>query len=100
MLERFVSGRQTGVDQAAWRAVRATGIPTGGWIPRGFLTEDGPRLDTATVRRKSLRGKLGLPDNPAVDAGERNEWACRITDSPLPDVRAWNAGAVEVDHGL
>ena len=37
-----ISGGQTGVDQAALRAARSCGIPTGGWAPRGWLTEDGP----------------------------------------------------------
>jgi hypothetical protein len=41
MLDKIISGGQTGADQAAWRAARAFGIPTGGWMPQGFLTEDG-----------------------------------------------------------
>jgi hypothetical protein len=43
MLEKVISGGQTGADQAGWRAARAAGIPTGGWMPKGFLTEAGPR---------------------------------------------------------
>jgi hypothetical protein len=43
MLDQIISGGQTGADQAAWRAARAFGVPTGGWMPQGFLTEDGPR---------------------------------------------------------
>jgi hypothetical protein len=42
MIERVISGGQTGVDQAALRAARAAGIPTGGWAARGWATEDGP----------------------------------------------------------
>jgi hypothetical protein len=49
MLERVVSGGQTGVDQAAWRAARRCGIPTGGRMPRGWLTEDGPRPEFAAL---------------------------------------------------
>ncbi|MEZ5286754.1 MAG: putative molybdenum carrier protein [Vicinamibacterales bacterium] len=37
-----VSGGQTGADRAALDAARARGIPTGGWVPRGRLAEDGP----------------------------------------------------------
>ena len=44
-VEKVVSGGQTGADQAAWRAARARGIATGGFMPRGFFTEDGPRPD-------------------------------------------------------
>jgi hypothetical protein len=42
MIERVISGGQTGADQGALRAARACGIPTGGWALRGWLTEDGP----------------------------------------------------------
>lgn len=45
MLERVISGGQTGADQAGWRAAKRCGLPTGGWMPAGWLTEDGPRPD-------------------------------------------------------
>ncbi len=44
---RIVSGGQTGADQAGWRAARSLGLRTGRWIPRGFETEAGPRLEFA-----------------------------------------------------
>jgi len=34
----IISGGQTGADQAAWRAARSAGLPTGGVMPLGFLT--------------------------------------------------------------
>jgi hypothetical protein len=49
MLEKIISGGQTGADQAAWRAAAACGIATGGWMPKGFLTEDGNRPEFATL---------------------------------------------------
>lgn len=49
MLELVLSGGQTGVDQAALRAAHAVGLATGGAMPRGFLTEDGPRPDLAEM---------------------------------------------------
>jgi hypothetical protein len=49
MLAKIISGGQTGADQAAWRAAKAYAIPTGGWMPKGFLTEDGPRPDFAEL---------------------------------------------------
>lgn len=39
MIEKIVSGGQTGVDQSALRAARAAGIATGGWAPKGWLVE-------------------------------------------------------------
>jgi hypothetical protein len=47
VLEKIISNGQTGLDQAGWRAARAAGIPTGGWMPKGFLTEDGPHPEFA-----------------------------------------------------
>jgi hypothetical protein len=49
MLKRVISGGQTGADQAGWRAAKGAGIPTGGWMPKGFLTEAGPRPDFAEL---------------------------------------------------
>jgi hypothetical protein len=42
MLERIISGGQTGADQAGWRAARVFGVPTGGCMAQGFVTEDRP----------------------------------------------------------
>jgi hypothetical protein len=42
MLKKIVSGGQTGVDRAALDAAIRMGIPHGGWIPKGRLTEEGP----------------------------------------------------------
>src|SRR5262249_22759493 len=40
--QRVVSGGQTGADQAGLRAATTSNIPTGGWAPKGWTTEDGP----------------------------------------------------------
>lgn len=39
---KIISGGQTGVDQAALRAAKEVGWETGGWMPKGFMTEAGP----------------------------------------------------------
>jgi hypothetical protein len=58
MLERVISGGQTGSDQAAWRVAKACAIPTGGFMPAGFLTDDGPQPD-----------ELATPDYPTTRPG-------------------------------
>jgi Circularly permutated YpsA SLOG family len=45
MIDLVISGGQRGVDQAGWRAARAVGLPTGGWMPKGFRTEGQLRSD-------------------------------------------------------
>ncbi len=42
MLDRVLSGGQTGADQAGGRAAKALKLATGGWMPQDFLTEAGP----------------------------------------------------------
>ena len=41
MLEKIVSGGQTGADRAALDVALASGLEVGGWVPRGRLAEDG-----------------------------------------------------------
>ena len=44
MLEKVISGGQTGADRAALEAAVTVGIPTGGWAPPGFMTSRGQDL--------------------------------------------------------
>lgn len=43
MIRMIVTGGQSGADQAGWRAAKEMRIPTGGYMPRGYMTEDGPK---------------------------------------------------------
>jgi hypothetical protein len=45
IIRQIISGGQTGVDIAALRAARKTGIATGGWCPKGWMTEIGPQAE-------------------------------------------------------
>jgi hypothetical protein len=46
-IEKVISGGQSGADQGGLEAARRAGIPTGGFAPEGFLTEDGPQPELA-----------------------------------------------------
>ena len=41
---KIISGGQTGADQGALLGAEDVGIRTGGWAPKGWITEDGPAL--------------------------------------------------------
>jgi len=41
MLTKVISGGQTGVDLGALLAAEEHGIKTGGWMPLGFMAQDG-----------------------------------------------------------
>jgi hypothetical protein len=96
-LAKVISGGQTGADQAALRAARAAGVATGGYAPRGFLTEAGPapwladfglvecpiagypartRLNVATA---DVALWFGDPDSPG---GKLTLSTCRAKDIP------------------
>src|SRR3954464_2058117 len=70
MLTKVVSGGQTGADQAGWRAARAFGIPTGGFMPAGFLTEDGKRPDLAEAFGAVELTTADYPARPRRNAAE------------------------------
>lgn len=42
---KIISGGQNGADQAGLRAAKFCGFETGGWLPKGCKTLDGPRHD-------------------------------------------------------
>lgn len=43
LIEQVISGGQTGADQAGLAAARELGFKTGGYAPKGWLTDEGPR---------------------------------------------------------
>jgi hypothetical protein len=62
VLTKVISGGQTGADQAGWRAARAFGIPTGGWMPLEFRTERGPCPELAAFGAVEIPlGQLSSP---------------------------------------
>jgi len=44
-VKKIISGGQTGADQAGLEAGKQLKLQTGGWMPKGFITQDGPRPD-------------------------------------------------------
>jgi Circularly permutated YpsA SLOG family len=67
-----VSGGQTGVDRAAWDAAIELGLPTGGWVPKGRLAEDGTidarygGLREADSTDPAVRTRLNVRDSDAT----------------------------------
>lgn len=45
MINKVISGGQTGADQSALKAAKECGLQTGGWLPAGCVTLEGPRPD-------------------------------------------------------
>jgi len=87
MLERIVSGGQSGADQAGLRAARAAGIPTGGWAPLGWLAEVADVMPDGTVRwvmRPCRRlADFGLAECPEPGFPARTRANARDSDATL-----------------
>lgn len=49
MLQKVISGGQTGIDTIGLEEAKAAGIPTGGWMPKGWTTEIGPMPEFAML---------------------------------------------------
>ena len=72
VVERIISGGQTGVDRAALDVALELGIACGGWCPRGRHAEDGRIPD-----------RYPLCETPAADYAQRTEWNVRDADATL-----------------
>ena len=59
----IITGGQTGADYGGLLAAKSLGIPTGGFAPKGFRTETGPRSSLAT--------DFGLVETESSDYAER-----------------------------
>lgn len=74
-LDKIISGGQTGADQAALRAARRLGIATGGWAPRGWLTQAG--------QKRLLLAGFGLAEHDLPGYPPRTEACVRDSDATL-----------------
>ena len=82
MLAKIISGGQTGADQAGVRTARRFGLPTGGHMPPGFETKDGPRPEFA--------GLFGMVEFP----GGYRERTCenvRVSDGTIRFAANWTS---------
>jgi hypothetical protein len=68
LIEKIISGGQTGVDRAALDVALELGIPCGGWCPKGRRAEDGRIPDHYPLQEASsseypVRTQLNVEDS-------------------------------------
>jgi predicted Rossmann-fold nucleotide-binding protein len=61
IVEKVISGGQTGVDQAGLRAAKDSGISTGGWLPNGCITLEGSCPDLLELYSMQEHPRKGYP---------------------------------------
>lgn len=91
-LERMISGGQTGADRGALAAAKATGIPTGGWMPRGFRAQDGPRPEFAVL--------YGLREHPSDRYPPRTALNVKESDATLRFATDWESPGEALTRSL
>ncbi|RKZ35645.1 MAG: molybdenum cofactor carrier [Gammaproteobacteria bacterium] len=72
MIEKLVSGGQTGVDRGALDAALEIGLPCGGWCPKGRRSEDGV-----------ISGQYPLEESPLTNYGDRTRRNVLDSDATL-----------------
>lgn len=80
ILQKIVSGGQTGVDRAALDWAIAAGIPHGGWCPAGRVAEDGvisahydlQELPESGYRQRTRQNVIDSDGTLIVTLGELN----------------------------
>jgi len=70
MLEVIISGGQTGVDLAGLIAAKASGLKTGGWMPKGFRRLDG--------KFPNMEKEFGVKEHESWSYAPRT--ACNVRD--------------------
>jgi hypothetical protein len=72
MIQKIISGGQTGADRMALDWAIWHRIPHGGWCPKGRKAEDGP-----------IGSKYLLKETPTSNYAQRTEWNVRDSDGTV-----------------
>lgn len=68
MIKKIISGGQTGADRAALDVAIKLGIPHGGWIPKGRLTEEGPLPEKYNLKEMSTESYPARTEQNVIDS--------------------------------
>lgn len=75
IITQIISGGQTGADQGGLAAAKLLGLKTGGWMPKGWRTQTGPRPD--------MRELYGMTEHASPDYPPRTAANVKMADATL-----------------
>lgn len=82
MLEKVISGGQTGADRGALVAAKAAGLQTGGWMPLGFTAKDGSHPEFAA--------QYGIKEHHSPNYPPRTRNNIKESDGTIRFASNWN----------
>lgn len=74
MVRKIISGGQSGSDQGALLAAQKLRVPTGGYAPKDYMTEEGPA---------PWLKEMGLIETKSSGYRHRTEYNVRLSDGTL-----------------
>jgi hypothetical protein len=97
IIEKINSGGQTGADQGALDAAIESGIPHGGWIPKGRMTEDGPlparyqlqEMPTASYPKRTVQNIIDSDGTVIISRGKLSGGSAYTRKMAVKHGRPW-----------
>ena len=97
MVNKIISGGQTGADRAALDVAIKLGISHGGWIPKGRLTENGrlddkyhlEEMETANYNKRTEQNVIDSAGTLIISHGKLTGGSDHTRDMVLRHGRPW-----------
>jgi len=97
MVNKIISGGQTGADRAALDVAIKLGISHGGWIPKGRLTENGmlddkyhlKEMETANYNKRTEQNVIDSAGTLIISHGKLTGGSDHTRDMVLRHGRPW-----------
>ena len=83
MLKKVISGAQTGADRAGLVAAKIAGLQTGGWMPHGFIAQDG--------NHPEFVDKYGIQEHSSPKYQPRTAMNVKSSDGTMRFATKWSS---------
>jgi hypothetical protein len=105
MLTKVISGGQTGADRAGLIAAKACGLETGGWMPLGYIAQDGKHPEYADQYGIQEHASPMYPPRTRMNASKSDgtlriaaDWTSRGEILTLNEVKRAKRPYIDIDY--